>query len=1090
VSETKVKELFQRALAKPASQRHGFLDRVCANNPTLRARVETLLQAHEEMGPFLRQATGGSSPPQAVREQPSTVIGNYKLLQEIGEGGFGVVYMAQQLRPIRRKVALKILKLGMDTEQVIARFEAERQALAIMDHPNIARVLDAGATETGRPFFVMELVKGVPITEYCDHAQLDTPQRLQLFEHVCHAIQHAHHKGVIHRDIKPTNILVTLHDGRPVPKVIDFGIAKATDHQLTEKTIFTEFRQMIGTPEYMAPEQAELSGLDVDTRADIYSLGVVLYELLTGTKPFDLRALARKGYEEILRAIREVEPPRPSIRLSTMGEEVGVVARQRHTPPKLLGRLIRGDLDWIVMKTLEKDRSRRYETANALAQDIQNFLHDRPVLASPPGAAYRLRKYLRRHRIGVSAATAILLALVVGTGLSLAGFIEARKQERVARHEADAADRARRHEAEQRQLALAAAHEAEGARQEESEQRKIAETSAKEANTVVGLFERVLTETNPYDPKYEGYTLREVLGDFARELGPDIEEQPEVEATMRSLIGRAFSALDQLDDAEPHLDRALELRRKLHGERNARFAEALLDRAQLLARRGRPREAEPLQRRALDVIRSSLGPRHERALYHEAELADLLTVLARYDEADRLLRGLLEIYRERAPKSRELVRTLDRLGKLRWARGDYHGAVAACREAIAIGRELKLADVLFLGPLSTLGLSLASMGRLAEAESAYEEGIRRCRKIFGDAHPEIAAALVQLSQLAGRSGNGARAESLARQAVAIRRESGLAALADALASRGDFEAAEAARREALDIKRKALGDRHPQAATTMHNLALDLLGRGQLEEADRLFRKVLSIFLEALGEDHPEVATVHQSIGKVHFRRNEFAQAEARFRKALEIRKNRFGGRSYAVALVLREIGASLQEQGNHKDAENCLRESLAILESHLGRDHPHLCGLLRNLGIALKSQRRYEEAEVPARRAVANARNGDAGRNVAVFENDLAIVLWKKGDALLRARRLQEAEAALRESLSLIRKGTWVRFDVMGMLGKCVAVQGRFAEAEPLLLESYEKTPVEGHKRVALGRLVSFYKLVKDEKKVAEWSELLKRPN
>ncbi len=310
-------------------------------------------------------------------------VGRYKLLQQIGEGGFGVVYQAEQTEPVHRIVALKIIKLGMDTKQVVARFEAEPQALALMDHPNIAKVLDAGATDAGRPYFVMELVKGVPITEYCDQAQLDMQGRLELFQQVCHAVQHAHQKGIIHRDLKPTNVLVALHDGKAVPKVIDFGIAKATDHRLTEKTLFTEFRQMIGTPEYMAPEQAELSGLDIDTRADIYSLGVLLYELLTGTKPFDLQTLAERGYEEILRTIREVDPPKPSTRVSTMDDLPGVAAK-RHTPPRLLGKTLRGDLDWIVMKALEKDRSRRYETANALAADIGRFLTDEPVLATPP----------------------------------------------------------------------------------------------------------------------------------------------------------------------------------------------------------------------------------------------------------------------------------------------------------------------------------------------------------------------------------------------------------------------------------------------------------------------------------------------------------------------------------------------------------------------------------------------------------------------------------------------------------------------------------------------------------------------------------
>src|SRR5262245_5676167 len=337
-------------------------------------------------------------------EQPGKLIGPYKLLERIGEGGFGSVWMAEQREPVKRRVAVKLIKLGMDTKQVIARFEAERQALAMMDHPNIAKVLDAGSTEAGRPYFVMEYIRGIPILEYCDRERLDTRARLELFTSVCHAIQHAHHKGIIHRDIKPSNVLVTLHDGVPVPKVIDFGIAKATNSELTTKTLFMAHRQFIGTPAYMSPEQAEMSGLDIDTRSDIYSLGVLLYELLTGTTPFDMRALLESGYAGMLRAIRELEPYKPSTRVSILGDTGTRTAQQRRVELKRLSVLLRGDLDWVVMKCLEKDRTRRYETANGLAADVLRHLHDEPVTAGPPSATYKLRKLVRRHRLAVIAA--------------------------------------------------------------------------------------------------------------------------------------------------------------------------------------------------------------------------------------------------------------------------------------------------------------------------------------------------------------------------------------------------------------------------------------------------------------------------------------------------------------------------------------------------------------------------------------------------------------------------------------------------------------------------------------------------------------
>ncbi len=341
----------------------------------------------------------------SLLEEEGEQIGRYKLLQKLGEGGFGIVYMAEQREPVKRRVALKIIKLGMDTRQVVARFEAERQALAMMDHPNIAKVLDGGATDTGRPYFVMELVRGVPITRYCDEAGLGIRERLGLFIQVCQAVQHAHQKGIIHRDLKPSNVLVTLHDGEPVPKVIDFGIAKATQQELTEKTLFTQFQQLIGTPAYMSPEQAEMSGLDIDTRSDIYSLGVMLYELLVGRTPLESRELLKGGHEEIRRRIREQDPPKPSTRVSTLeGRERVLVARQRQVDPAALGAELRGDLDWIVLKALEKDRRRRYETANGLAQDLRRHLNHEPVLAAPPDRLYQMGRYIRRHRAAVAGA--------------------------------------------------------------------------------------------------------------------------------------------------------------------------------------------------------------------------------------------------------------------------------------------------------------------------------------------------------------------------------------------------------------------------------------------------------------------------------------------------------------------------------------------------------------------------------------------------------------------------------------------------------------------------------------------------------------
>ncbi|HEY7426893.1 MAG TPA: protein kinase, partial [Gemmataceae bacterium] len=420
--DPRANQLFLQALElRSSGARQEYLDEVCAGQAMLRAEVESLLEANARAGSFLESPAALPQPAATVEEPilecPGMAIGPYKLLEQIGEGSFGVVFMAEQQRPVRRKVALKVLKPGMDTRQVVARFEAERQALAIMDHPNIAKVFDGGATPSGRPYFVMELVKGVPLTEFCDHNRLTARQRLELFLFVCQAVQHAHQKGIIHRDLKPSNVLVSRHDTTPVVKVIDFGVAKALGQELTDKTLFTGVNQMIGTPLYMSPEQAGLSDLDVDTRSDIFSLGVLLYELLTGATPFDREQFRTAGYDEIRRIIREEEPARPSTRMSTLGRVGATVSANRQSDPRRLSQLFRGELDWIVMKALEKDRNRRYETASAFAADVQHYLHDEQVQACPPSAWYRFRKFARRNKAALATASVVGLAAVVAAAV-------------------------------------------------------------------------------------------------------------------------------------------------------------------------------------------------------------------------------------------------------------------------------------------------------------------------------------------------------------------------------------------------------------------------------------------------------------------------------------------------------------------------------------------------------------------------------------------------------------------------------------------------------------------------------------------------
>jgi eukaryotic-like serine/threonine-protein kinase len=504
--------IFTEALQLPASERAAYLERACGGEGELRRRVEALLEGHDQVGEFLEQSPRKTKmragPGTSAGEKPGDRVGRYKLLQQIGEGGCGVVFMAEQEEPLRRRVALKIIKPGMDTKSVIARFEAERQALALMDHPNIAKIFDAGATESGRPYFVMELVRGTKITEYCDQHSLATEERLKLFVQVCQAIQHAHQKGIIHRDIKPSNILVTTTpEGTALPMVIDFGIAKATTSQrLTDKTLFTAFEMLIGTPAYMSPEQAELTSMDVDTRTDIYSLGVLFYELLTGSTPFDTGELLKAGLDEIRRVIREQEPVRPSTRLSKLTDaDLTTVAQFRHSEAPTLIRAVRGDLDWIAMKALEKDRARRYATANGLALDVQRYLANETILARPPSKIYKLQKTVLRNKLlcaGVGVIAVLLVVSLIAVSASLA-------KERQSRREADAA-------------------------------------SAK-SQQVTKFLEEMLDGIGPSVARGRDTAMvRDILDRTAERVGREMTNQPTVEADLSGLLGKLYEQVGNM----------------------------------------------------------------------------------------------------------------------------------------------------------------------------------------------------------------------------------------------------------------------------------------------------------------------------------------------------------------------------------------------------------------------------------------------------------------------------------------------------------------------------------------------------------------
>jgi serine/threonine protein kinase/tetratricopeptide (TPR) repeat protein len=746
VSEPDQREevLFEAARQLPTEQRAAYLDQACAGDPALRRGVEALLGALERAGGFLTQpavTVPGDAP---ITEKAGDRIGRYKLLQEIGEGGCGVVYMAEQEDPVRRRVALKVIKLGMDTKQVVARFEAERQALALMDHPNIAKVLDAGATETGRPYFVMELVRGVPITEYCDKNNLSTRQRLELFIPICKAIQHAHQKGVIHRDIKPSNILVTLHDGVPVPKVIDFGIAKAIDQPLTEKTLFTRFEQFLGTPAYMSPEQAEMSGLDIDTRSDIYALGVLLYELLTGKPPFDGQELAKLGLDEMRRTICEQDPPKPSTRLSAMAaDELTTTAQHRQTESPKLVHIVRGDLDWIVMKCLEKDRTRRYETANGLAADVLRHLNNEPVVARPPSRLYEFQKTVRRHKFGFGAAAALIMVLAAGVIVSTS--------------EAIRATRAVREQVRLRQQA-------------EADEKKAQTEAARSAQTAQFLKD-MLNGVGPSVALGRDTTmLREILDKTAERLDNDLRDQPEVEAELRSTIGSVYSELGAYQKAEAMHRQALAMNRKLFGDESLQVALSLDDVAMdVFGQREQLAAAEAMGRESLAMLRKLLGREHRYVAIALFDLASVLPQQGKLAEAEITIREALAMQRKLlGDEHRDVATSLDLLGTILVSEGKLAEAEGYLREALAKHRKLLGNEHPYVASaLGHLARMYRAQGRLADAEVLSREALAMRRQLLGTEHPSFGGALASLASTLMMEQKFVEAEPFVRELLAI-----------------------------------------------------------------------------------------------------------------------------------------------------------------------------------------------------------------------------------------------------------------------------------------------------------------------------------